>query len=109
MSRSSKTRAALPSPFVERTMRPQDATSGGHQCRKVRLAQGSVATVDRCDCGVMHLQLGVLTLRLCPEALSDLLATLGRAVAADAGHRTREDLELAGPSLSPIVTGRGHA
>ncbi len=89
--------------------RPHAPARGDHYCRKVRLAQSSVAAVDRCDCGVMHLQLGVLTLRLCPQALSELLATLGQAVAAHAGHRTRNELDLAGPSLSPIVTGRGHA
>lgn len=82
-------------------------TSGSHPCRKVRLAESSVASVDLCDCGVMHLNLGPLSLRLCPQALSELIATLGRAVAAHAARRARAELDtFPRPTL---VSGRGEA
>ena len=49
------------------------------RCRRTRLAESSVATVDVCDCGVMHLHLGAVTLRLAPCALDELLSTLEQA------------------------------
>jgi hypothetical protein len=53
----------------------------------VRLAESSVAGVDVCGCGILHLHLGPLTLRLAPCALSELLGTLGQAVAEHAARR----------------------
>ncbi|MCG8554672.1 MAG: hypothetical protein MJD61_05190 [Proteobacteria bacterium] len=52
-----------------------------HGCRQTRLAQGAVAAVDMCECGMIQLHVGAITLRLEPRALSELLATLGQAVA----------------------------
>jgi hypothetical protein len=49
-------------------------------CRHHTLAEGGSARVDRCDHGTMHLTLGALTLRLTPEQLADLAATLEAAV-----------------------------
>jgi len=37
-------------------------------------------------CGMMQLHLGPFTVRMAPDAVSELLATLGRAVAAQAGR-----------------------
>jgi hypothetical protein len=51
-------------------------------CPRVRLSEGPIASVDACGCGVLHLQIGALTLRLAPEAIASLLATLGSATAA---------------------------
>ena len=53
-------------------------------CERVRLAEGDVAAVDRCDCGMFQVHVAAFTLRLAPEALASLLGTLGQAVAANA-------------------------
>jgi hypothetical protein len=72
---------------------------------KARLAEGEVASVDVCECGTMLLHLGPVTLRLAPCAVSDLLATLGQAVATHAARRyaPREDQPL--PPLSQTKRG----
>lgn len=47
------------------------------------LSSGLVAEVAHCvGCGLIHLNIGALTLRLQPAALHDLRDTLDRAVAA---------------------------
>ena len=51
-------------------------------CPKTRLAQGSLVAVDACQCGMLQLHLGALTLRMAPCALAELAETLNRAVAA---------------------------
>jgi len=56
------------------------------ECRRTRLAESAVAAVDICGCGMMQLHLGPFTVRMAPDAVSELLATLGRAVAAQAGR-----------------------
>jgi hypothetical protein len=53
-------------------------------CSRTRLAQSSVASIDRCDCGIFQLHVGALTLRLEAGAARELLATLGEAVRAEA-------------------------
>lgn len=78
-----------------------------HVCHRVRLAESSVASVDMCDCGVMHLNMGPFSLRLCPHAMSELLSTLGRAVAAHAARRARTDFGAFPPPT--MVSGRGQA
>jgi hypothetical protein len=45
-------------------------------CRHHALAAGQCCRVDRCDHGTVHLTLGAMTLRLSPEQLADLAATL---------------------------------
>lgn len=79
-------------------MKYQPALNGGitfpppsNDCRRVRLAESSVAAVDQCDCGMMQLHLAALTLRLTPDSLSELLATLGMAVARRAAHSAHGD------------------
>lgn len=67
--------------------------SGEHplrqRCRQKRLAESSVAAVDVCDCGVMQLHVGAVTLRIAPCALDELRNTLERAVAEHAALEER--------------------
>ncbi len=69
--------------------------SGEHplrqRCGQTRLAESSVAAVDVCDCGVMQLHVGAVTLRLAPSALGELLSTLEQAVAERAALEKRKD------------------
>lgn len=44
------------------------------------LAQGSVCRVEACDCGVLHVSFGPVTLRLQREAVASLTRTLGEAL-----------------------------
>lgn len=50
------------------------------QCRRYRLSEGGLATVDLCDCGMVTLNVGAVTLRLSQTALLDLCNCLQRAV-----------------------------
>jgi hypothetical protein len=51
------------------------------------LSSGFVAEIEHCTgCGLVHLHIGALTLRLQPAALHDLRDTLDRAVAALPRH-----------------------
>jgi len=60
------------------------------RCRQTRLAESSVAAVDVCDCGVMQLHVGAVTLRIAPCALSELLSTIEQAVAERAALDERK-------------------
>jgi hypothetical protein len=52
-----------------------------------RLSSGFVAEIEHCaSCGLIHLHIGAMTLRLQPAALHDLRDTLDRAVAALPRH-----------------------
>ncbi len=51
------------------------------RCHHTRLAVGDLAAIDACECGTLHLHLGALTLRLSEDALSELVGTLGYALA----------------------------
>jgi len=51
-------------------------------CTHQLLARGGSCVVSRCSCGHVHLRLGALSLRLEPEALEHVAATLDRAVDA---------------------------
>jgi hypothetical protein len=53
-------------------------------CPRTRLAQGALAAVDACRCGMLQVHLGALTLRMAPCALSELAETLNQAVGAHA-------------------------
>lgn len=69
-------------------------------CPRTRLAQGSLAVVDACQCGMLQVHLGALTLRMAPCALTELAHTLNQAVAAHARRfsepgETRSALRLA--------------
>ena len=77
------------------------------RCAPRRLAEGRVAAVDMCVCGTMHLHFGALTLRMDQATLTELLATLGQAVAV-CSARPRE---ASGDPSDPryVVNGRGEA
>lgn len=51
-----------------------------------RLAESSVAAIDACACGMFHLHIGAMTLRLAPCAAAELLRALSQAVAAHSQH-----------------------
>ncbi len=53
-------------------------------CERIRLAEGNLATVDQCSCGMLHLHLGAITLRVSPEALHSIFETLGQSITAQA-------------------------
>lgn len=61
-------------------------------CRHVRLAESAVAAVDVCDCGMMQLHVGAVTLRLTSDAVAELLGTLGHAVAVQAARTTSAEV-----------------
>ena len=60
------------------------------RCRQTRLAESSVAAVDICDCGVMQVHVGAVTLRIAPCALAELLTTLEHAVTERAALEERK-------------------
>ena len=73
------------------------------QCRQTRLAEGGVAAIDLCECGVVQIHVGAVTLRMAPCALGEFIATLERAVAE------RAALQEADPaSEAPPLLGRGN-
>ena len=77
------------------------------RCRQTRLAESSVAAVDVCDCGVMQLHLGAVTLRIAPCALAELLSTLEQAAAERSALEERKhNLEAVPRAGRP---GRGQA
>lgn len=77
------------------------------RCRQTRLAESSVAAVDVCECGVMQLHVGAITLRLAPAALTELHSTLEQALAERAALEQR----MAALDAMPTVgrPGRGQA
>ena len=56
-------------------------------CPRTRLAENGVGSVEVCGCGMWQLHIGVLTLRLAPCAVSELLGLLGQAVAEHSARR----------------------
>jgi hypothetical protein len=78
-----------------------------NECPKTRLAEGGLAAVDVCHCGMMQLHIGALTLRITPGALSELLSTLGQAVAAHSARRFSEEGPLS--ALTLLRQERGEA
>jgi hypothetical protein len=73
---------------------PPDVTD----CPRRRLAQGDLAAVDACGCGMLQVHIGALTLRLAPCALEELASTLNDAVAA-------HDRRFAAAETSPATLG----
>lgn len=62
------------------------------------VARGSFCTVEECSCGILHVTLGVFTVRLQPEVVMSVWQTLGEALARlsnDAPERPRS------PARSP--------
>jgi hypothetical protein len=50
-------------------------------CKRDRLAGTPSMSVDVCNCGCVHLTLGAVTLRLHPDAITELARVLGDAKA----------------------------
>lgn len=70
-------------------VQPPENYSSADSCPRALLARGPLASVDVCRCGMLHLHLGALTIRLTPEALAELVTTLTTAVAAHAATHVR--------------------
>jgi|GEM_PF-1900218 len=51
-----------------------------NSCPRTKLAQKGVMRVDGCKCGVAHVEIGAMTLRLQYDALRDLSLVLQTAV-----------------------------
>lgn len=51
-----------------------------HQCARTRLAQGSLAAVDECECGMLQVHIGAMTLRMAACAMTELTETLHQAL-----------------------------
>ena len=85
-------------------MNHQDKTrhfAQSRDCPRTRLAEAEIGSVDVCDCGMWQLNIGALTLRFAPAAVSELLGLLGQAVAEHSARRlTDAELALAVPFLS---------
>ncbi len=65
-------------------------------CTRRRLAAGEIATVDVCECGMMQLHLGAVTVRMTPEVLADLAQTLRSALTEHAReHALTSSADLA--------------
>lgn len=64
----------------------------GSDGSRARLAEGSVGAVDVCDCGMMLLHVGAVTLRLSPSTASELSRTLSQALTAFAEQPRAEAL-----------------
>lgn|GEM_PF-5605057 len=52
----------------------------GEACPRVRLAKSAIAAVDACQCGMLQLHLGAITIRMTPPALAELESTLRAAL-----------------------------
>jgi hypothetical protein len=59
-------------------------------CPRTRLAEADIGSVDVCDCGMWQLNIGAITLRFAPAAVSELLGLLGQAVAEHSARRLAE-------------------
>lgn len=63
------------------------------ECKREILASGSVAAVEACSCGAIHLTIGAVTVRLAPEACLSIAETLGEAAPALAWREARKLVE----------------
>lgn len=66
-----------------------------HHHSPQRIAVSSVAAVDACDCGTIHLHIGTVTLHLTPGALVTLARTLRQAAAQVRPPEASDELEAA--------------
>jgi hypothetical protein len=65
---------------------------GGDKCVRRRLAERGTFHVEMCDCGVIQMTIGCLTLRLDPRAYSEL---------AEAVHESLSKLQT---GIRPLFT-----
>ena len=75
-------------PAVHRDGEGKPSASG---CTHTRLAENGIGCVEVCACGGFRVHLGALTLRFAPEAISELVALLGQALAAASMRRLSLD------------------
>ncbi len=69
----------------------------GPASHKRVVAESCIVTVEACDCGVVHLHFGPMSIRVTRSGLETLQETLGRAVASLSREDTGElMLSLAG-------------
>ena len=64
-------------------------------CRHFDLAKSSVGSVAVCECGMIHLHMGALTLRFTATAFAELRGTLDRAQVEHDRHTTGTELDNA--------------
>lgn len=57
-----------------------------------RLAEGPVCTVDECACGVLHVTIGAITIRLQTDVVESIWLTLGEAIQRLAARRRASSL-----------------
>lgn len=50
-----------------------------HSCTRRTLATGDFALIERCECGVVHLTIGSVTLRIAATMIEPLATTLADA------------------------------
>lgn len=62
-------------------------------CQPARrpLARGPMCSIEECSCGVLHVTLGALTIRLAPDLVASIWETFGTALETLAHRRSRED------------------
>jgi len=60
-------------------------------CPRARLAQSAIAAVDACECGMLQLHLGALTIRMTPPAMAELESTLRAALREHSERFGEED------------------
>lgn len=72
------------------------------RCPRECLADGPLCRIDRCGCGMLHVTLGPLTVRLEPAACRAVHATLAEAL-----DRLDEQARPAMPRLGLVDSGRG--
>lgn len=78
-----------------------------NDCPRTRLVSGSLVAVDACQCGMLQVHIGAFTLRLAPEALSELASALNRALVAHA--RQVQGAQSTAPALGFLSQERGDA
>jgi hypothetical protein len=74
-------------------------------CPTLRLAHGQLATVDMCNCGMLRLHLGAITLRLTPDALESNLDTFVEALHTHATLGGGGALQQTAPTRGPGAVG----
>ncbi len=77
-------------------------------CPTLRLAGGDVATVDMCSCGTLRLNLGAITVRMTPQALSSLMQTVSESLSTHSALRSRPRFAPDPPAMAaPMKLTRG--
>jgi len=78
-------------------------------CTQVRLAESELVAVDKCSCGALRVHLGALTLRVTPDALQQVVHTLGSALIADASLSAAQPSPLKAATLGVRKSPRGQS